>query len=91
MSDVYSVGRDRWCHYDDRRVSCVDEADVLGEGPQRNGYIFCLLKKLCSQVVSMERRAPDCDCHRGALSTGSPRRWPAAEHLLIAIDNVLFL
>ncbi|KAF0305222.1 Ubiquitin carboxyl-terminal hydrolase 37 [Amphibalanus amphitrite] len=29
VSDVYSVGRDRWFHYDDRRVSCVDETDVL--------------------------------------------------------------
>ncbi|XP_043197641.1 ubiquitin carboxyl-terminal hydrolase 37-like [Amphibalanus amphitrite] len=56
VSDVYSVGRDRWFHYDDRRVSCVDEADVLGEaGHQRNGYIFFYLHKdLCNQVVSVE-------------------------------------
>ncbi|XP_043203061.1 ubiquitin carboxyl-terminal hydrolase 37-like [Amphibalanus amphitrite] len=56
VSDVYSVGRDRWFHYDDRRVSCVDEADVLGEaGHQRNGYIFFYLHKdLCDQVVSVE-------------------------------------
>ncbi|KAF0306877.1 Ubiquitin carboxyl-terminal hydrolase 37 [Amphibalanus amphitrite] len=54
-SDVYSVGRDRWFHYDDRRVSCVDETDVLDNGPQRNGYIFFYLHKdLCSQVVSVE-------------------------------------
>ena len=32
VSDVYSVGRDRWFHYNDRQVSCVEEADVLGEG-----------------------------------------------------------
>ncbi|XP_043226569.1 ubiquitin carboxyl-terminal hydrolase 37-like [Amphibalanus amphitrite] len=56
VSDVYSVGRDKWFHYDDRRVSCVDEADVLGEaGHQRNGYIFFYLHKdLCDQVVSVE-------------------------------------
>ncbi|KAF0303444.1 Ubiquitin carboxyl-terminal hydrolase 37 [Amphibalanus amphitrite] len=55
VSDVYSVDRDRWFHYDDRRVSCVDEADVLGEaGHQRNGYIFFYLHKdLCDQVVSV--------------------------------------
>ncbi|KAF0307575.1 Ubiquitin carboxyl-terminal hydrolase 37 [Amphibalanus amphitrite] len=53
---IMSVGRDRWFHYDDRRVSCVDEADVLGEaGHQRNGYIFFYLHKdLCDQVVSVE-------------------------------------
>ncbi|KAF0301181.1 Ubiquitin carboxyl-terminal hydrolase 26 [Amphibalanus amphitrite] len=26
VSDVYSVGRDMWFHFDDQRVSCVDEA-----------------------------------------------------------------
>ncbi|XP_037077703.1 ubiquitin carboxyl-terminal hydrolase 37-like [Pollicipes pollicipes] len=58
VSDVYSVGRDRWYHYDDRRVSCVDEADVLGDGHQRNGYIFFYMHKdLCSQVVSAEEGA----------------------------------
>ncbi|KAF0301453.1 Ubiquitin carboxyl-terminal hydrolase 37 [Amphibalanus amphitrite] len=55
VSDVYSVDRDRWYHYDDRRVSCVDEAEVLGEGHQRNGYIFFYLHKdLCNQAVSVE-------------------------------------
>ena len=24
VSDMYSVDRDRWFHYDDRRVTCVD-------------------------------------------------------------------
>ena len=58
VSDVYSVGRDRWFHYDDHRVSGVDEADVLGDGHQRNGYIFLYLHKdLCSQVVSAEASA----------------------------------
>ena len=61
VSDVYSVGRDRWFHYDDRRVYCVEEADVLSEGYQRNGYIFfCLHKDLCSQVVSAKAAEPEC-------------------------------
>ncbi|KAF0289097.1 Inactive rhomboid protein 1 [Amphibalanus amphitrite] len=55
VSDVYSVGRNRWYHYNDSRVSCVDEANVLGEGHQRNGYIFFYLHKdLYNQVVSAE-------------------------------------
>ena len=55
VSDVYSVDRDRWYHYDDCRVSCVDEAEVLGEGHQRNGYIFFYLHKdLCNQAVGVE-------------------------------------
>ncbi|KAF0295924.1 Ubiquitin carboxyl-terminal hydrolase 37 [Amphibalanus amphitrite] len=55
VSDVYSVDRDPWYHYDDRRVSCVDEAEVLGEGHQKNGYIFFYLHKdLCNQAVSVE-------------------------------------
>ncbi|KAF0294222.1 Ubiquitin carboxyl-terminal hydrolase 37 [Amphibalanus amphitrite] len=55
VSDVYSVGRDRWYHYNDSRVSCVDEADIMGEGHQRNGYIFFYLHKdLYNQVVSAE-------------------------------------
>ena len=46
VSDLYSVGRDRWYHYDDQRVSCVDEADVLGdEDHQSNGYIFTYLRQ----------------------------------------------
>ena len=53
VSDVYSVDRDSWFHYDDRRVSCVQEADVLEDGHQRDGYIFFYLHKdLCSQVAS---------------------------------------
>ena len=60
VSDVYSVGRDRWFHYDDRRVSCVEEADVLGEGHQRNGYVFFYLHKdLCSQVASVKAAEPE--------------------------------
>ena len=55
VSDVYSVDRDSWFHYDDRRVSCVQEADVLGDGHRRNGCIFFYLHKdLCCQVVSAE-------------------------------------
>ncbi|XP_043219969.1 ubiquitin carboxyl-terminal hydrolase 37-like [Amphibalanus amphitrite] len=55
VSDVYSVGRDMWFHYDDQRVSCVDEAYVLNEGHQRDGYTFFYLhKELCSQIVRME-------------------------------------
>ena len=51
VSDVYSVDRDQWFHYDDRRVSCVDEADVLGESHQRSGHIFFYLHKyLYNQV-----------------------------------------
>ena len=60
VSDVYSVGRDRWFHYDDRRVTCVEEADVLSEGHQRNGYIFYLHKDLCSQLASAKAAEPDC-------------------------------
>ena len=45
--------RGSWFHYDDRRVSCVQEADVLGDGHQRTGYIFFYQHKdLCSQLVS---------------------------------------
>ena len=54
VSDMYSVDRDRWFHYDDRTVTvpCVDESDVLVNGPHRNGYIFLYLHKdLCSQVA----------------------------------------
>ena len=29
VSDVYSVERDQWFHYNDHRVNRVDEADVL--------------------------------------------------------------
>ncbi|KAF0290802.1 Ubiquitin carboxyl-terminal hydrolase 29 [Amphibalanus amphitrite] len=55
VSDVYSVGRDMWFHYDDQRVSCVGEAYVLNEGHQRDGYTFFYLhKELCSQIVRME-------------------------------------
>ena len=51
VSDVYNVDRDQWFHYDDRRVSCVDEADVLGESHQRSSHIFFYLHKdLCNQV-----------------------------------------
>ena len=53
VSDMYSVDRDQWFRYDDHRVSCVKEADVFGDGPQRDGYIFLYLQKdLCSLVVS---------------------------------------
>ena len=53
-SDVYSVEHDSWFRYDDRRVGCVQEADVLGDGHQRNGYIFFYLHNdLCSEVVSV--------------------------------------
>ena len=45
----------------DRRVSCVEEADVLGEGHQRNGYIFYLHKDLCSQVASVKAAEPECN------------------------------
>ena len=40
VSDVFSMARDRWYHYDDSRVSYVEEMEVLGEGNQRDGYIF---------------------------------------------------
>ena len=40
VSDVFSMARDRWYHYDDSRVSHVEEMEVLGEGNQRDGYIF---------------------------------------------------
>ena len=40
MSDVYSVERDRWYRYDDRRVSCADEISMLGDDHERNGYVF---------------------------------------------------
>ena len=39
----------------DEMVTCVDESDVLVNGPHRNGYIFLYLHKdLCSQVVDAE-------------------------------------
>ena len=37
VADAYSVDTDRWLHYDDRRVSCVDESDILGDGHQKDG------------------------------------------------------
>ena len=49
VSEVYNVGRSRWFHYDDRQVTCVEDTNVLGEGPQRNAYIFFYLRRdLCS-------------------------------------------
>ena len=46
VADVYSVGRDRWYHYDDHRVSCAEEADVLGDDAhQSNGCIFMYLRQ----------------------------------------------
>ena len=37
VSHVYSLGRNQWFHYDDRRVNRVGEADVFGESNQRSG------------------------------------------------------
>ena len=56
VSDVYSVGRDRWYHYDDQRVRCVDEANVLeDDANQSNGYIFMYLRQdMCRQVSNWE-------------------------------------
>ena len=51
VSDVYSLGRNQWFHYDDRRVNRVGEADVFDESNQRSGYIFYLHKDVCSKVV----------------------------------------
>ncbi|XP_043203374.1 uncharacterized protein LOC122371264 [Amphibalanus amphitrite] len=41
VSDVYSVGRDRWFHYDDRRVSCVDEARSCFKSSGRRRNAVC--------------------------------------------------
>ena len=38
VSDVYSVERDKWLHYNDHRVNRVDEADVLTRAPL--GYFY---------------------------------------------------
>lgn len=55
VSDVYSVARQRWLHYDDRRVCDVTEDDVIGETHQRNGYIFFYMhKSVCAQVATIE-------------------------------------
>ena len=57
VSEVYNVERSRWFHYDDRRVTCVEDADVLGEGPQQNACIFFFFdirKELCSQMDSLK-------------------------------------
>ena len=52
VSDVYNTDRGRWFRYDDRRVSCRDEAEVLGDS-ERNGYIFFYMHEdLCSQKGS---------------------------------------
>ena len=51
VSDVYSVERGQWFHYNDHRVNRVDEADVLSESHQSGYLFFYLHKDMCSQVV----------------------------------------
>ena len=51
VSDVYSVERGQWFHYNDHRVNRVDEADVLSESHQSGYLFFYLHKEMCSQVV----------------------------------------
>ena len=58
MAEVYSLGRRRWFHYDDRSVTCVSEHDVLGDRHQRNGFMFFYMRRdLCSQVAKVKSRA----------------------------------
>ena len=52
VSDVYSVEKELWLHYDDSRVSCAED-DVLKDTHQRNGYIsFYIHQDLFNHVVS---------------------------------------
>ena len=49
VSDVRSVSRDRWYHYDDSRVTCTAETAQMNEEHQKNGYIFFYLRTdICS-------------------------------------------
>lgn len=57
VSDIYSEDRDSWFHYDDRCVRCVNEAEVLGERRQKNGYIFFYLhKNFCKQLTKVTEK-----------------------------------
>ena len=74
VSDVYSAARDCWYHYDDRRVSRVDEADVLGDARQRNGYIFFYMHQdLCASVAEQRQLSS-----AGSRPTAACRPLPAA-------------
>ena len=92
VSDVYSVGCDRWFHYDDMQVSCVEEA--LGEGQQRNGYIFFYLHKdLCRQARHGHAQARHDEGARqregpGARAEEGLGRPGAALHLLHSAADV---
>ena len=44
VSDVFSDDQGRWYHYDDKQVSCIDEASSMQKRHQRNGYIFFYLQ-----------------------------------------------
>ena len=55
MSDVYSVDRDRWFHYDDHRVSCVQEADCSETGTRGTATSFSICTR--TSAVRLDSRA----------------------------------
>ena len=76
VSDVYSVEKELWLHYDDSSVSCAED-DASKDIHRRNGYISFIHQGLLNQVVSAgaARSAP---CPH-ALPTNQ-RLTPKAAH-----------
>ena len=59
VSDVYNADRGRWFRYDDRRVSCRDEADVLGDSERNgHGYIFFYMHEDLCSLQSVSQGSP---------------------------------
>ncbi|XP_069687938.1 ubiquitin carboxyl-terminal hydrolase 37-like isoform X2 [Periplaneta americana] len=53
VADVYSLGQQRWYHYDDEVVSHPSEEEVVGSARQRNGYVFCYMhRRLFNQLTN---------------------------------------
>ena len=79
VTDLYSAERDHWIHYDDNRVSYVNEAEVFEGDRQKNGYIlFYMHSDLCSHVMSAE--AVCCTPANSSMPTeGSPGRLQRRE------------
>ena len=57
VSDVYSVERDQWLHYNDHRVNRVGEADVLWESPEERIRLLLSAQRCaarwCSRLVTV--------------------------------------
>ncbi|KAJ4427961.1 hypothetical protein ANN_23974, partial [Periplaneta americana] len=53
VADVYSLGQQRWYHYDDEVVSHPSEEEVVGSARQRNGYVFCYMHRYVGCYVGL--------------------------------------